>query len=201
MCNMKNHVARHNGKILSNEKKPEPNKKKKRKNKNKKNNSDNCNCQDDPELEIQEDCPLNENCLEKGIVYQADVFPANATEQTKPLKIYYGQSENTFKKRWTGHRYNFNHRDSDHTTLSTYVWKCRDEGFEPTIKWSIKKTGYPFSSGSKKCDLCITEKTVILYANKSNMLNRRDELMEKCRHKKKFTLKKCEVELGPYDPP
>ena len=166
--------------------------------KNKKNDSDNCNCQDDPELEVQEECPLDENCLEKEIVYQADVYPADATKDTKPLTTYYGQTEKTFKKRWTSHRFNFNH-----TTLSTYVWKCRDEGFEPMIKWSIKKRGHAFSSGSKKCDLCLTEKTIILYSDKSCTLNKRDELMEKCRHKNKFRLKKCEVELdlAPFDPP
>ena len=198
---MKNHVARHNGKVLSKEKPTEKKKPKKKKPKNKKNDSENCNCQDDPELEVQEECPLDENCLEKGVVYQADVYPPDATAETKPMKIYYGQTENTFKKRWTSHKFNFNHRDSDHTTLSTYVWKCRDEGLEPKIKWSIKARGHPFSSGSKKCDLCLTEKTVILYADKSCTLNRRDELMEKCRHKKKHPLKTCDVELTPYDPP
>ena len=163
---------------------------------NKKNKKENCNCPDEEEEE--QECPLlEEGCLEKAIVYQADVI----TGEKKPVKIYYGQTEKTFKKRYTSHKHTFNHRDAQMTTLSTYVWKCRDKGVEPEIKWSVKARGHPFSSGSKKCDLCLTEKTVILYADKTNIRNSRNELMEKCRHKKKFTLKTCQVELAPHDPP
>ena len=45
-----------------------------------------------------------------------------------------------------------------------------------------------FSSGSKACDLCLTEKLAILTENKISMLSKRDELLETCRHRRKHLL-------------
>ena len=98
------------------------------------------------------------------------------------------------------------HRDAPQTTLSSYCWECTDEGHEPAIEWSIKTKGHPFSSGSKKCDLCLTEKTTIFYADQTNLLNKRSELLEKCRHKLKFCLSEIEPKTrkkknAPFNPP
>ena len=38
------------------------------------------------------------------------------------------------------------------------------------------------------CDLCLTEKLIILTADQNTMLNRRDELLESCRHRRKHLL-------------
>ena len=53
------------------------------------------------------------------------------------------------------------------------------------------------------CDLCLMEKLTILMADPSATLNKRDEIMEKCKHKRKFTLGdviKTLVEQEPPDP-
>ena len=42
---------------------------------------------------------------------------------------------------------------------------------------------------SRKCDLCICERLVIAGADPNVMLNKRDELVSKCCHRNKFTLK------------
>ena len=44
---------------------------------------------------------------------------------------------------------------------------------------------HPFSSGGCSCNLCITEKLVILTADQSSMLNKRDKILEACRHWRK----------------
>ena len=45
---------------------------------------------------------------------------------------------------------------------------------------------YAFSSGSKRCDLCITEKLTILLTNPRQNLTQRTELLSKCSHKRAF---------------
>ena len=43
--------------------------------------------------------------------------------------------------------------------------------------------------GSRKCDLCLTEKLTILKADPVTLLNTPDELMSKCRHMNNLTLR------------
>ena len=46
-----------------------------------------------------------------------------------------------------------------------------------------------FVCGSLKCDLCICEKLLISRADPNVLLNKRDEVVSKCLHRNKFTLK------------
>ena len=86
---------------------------------------------------------------------------------------------------------------ANHTTLSSYIWKLKDSDTPYTIEWLIKSRGHAFSSGSQSCDLCITEKLVILTADQYSMLNKRDELLETCRHRRKHLLASVkEIEPG-----
>ena len=41
-----------------------------------------------------------------------------------------------------------------------------------------------YRTGTRKCDLCLTEKLVILKCNDPKKLNQRSELIEKCQHTK-----------------
>ena len=50
------------------------------------------------------------------------------------------------------------------------------------IKWSIKARGHAFSRGG------LIEKLVILMADQNSMLNKRDGLLETCRHQRKHLL-------------
>ena len=43
--------------------------------------------------------------------------------------------------------------------------------------------------GSRMCDLCICEKLLVSRADPNVLLNKRDKLVSKCRHRNKFTLK------------
>ena len=75
-------------------------------------------------------------------------------------------------------------------TLSSYIWKLKDREIPRVVNWSIKARGHPSSSGGRSCscNLCLTEKLVILMANQNSMLNKRDELLEACRHRRKHLL-------------
>ena len=178
MPNMKQQINRHNAKIL--------------RSKTEETDERTCNCRN------RNDCPLNGHCLQKNVVYQVDVHCNNTT------KTYYGLTEQNFKSRWNNH--NFSLRNAEHTqktALSSYVWKCKNNGLNPNIVWSIKAKAYPISSGGRVCDLCLTEKLTILMANPDTMLNKRDEIMEKCKHKRKYvlaTVKQPIIENEPPDP-
>ena len=57
------------------------------------------------------------------------------------------------------------------------------------IKWTIHERAAAYTNKSKKCYLCRAEKLAILSTDKSKTLNKRWELVSKCRHENKFYLK------------
>jgi len=62
----------------------------------------------------------------------------------------------------------------------------KDDGKEYNIKWEIAKKATPYKCGTRYCNLCITEKTVILLADPETLLNKRSEIISCCRHRKKY---------------
>lgn len=168
MNNMASIIKRHNNKILRpTNTPPEPKKI--------------CNCRK------KDDCPLDGACLTQSLVYQATVVTkANQTDK----KIYIGMTENEFKTRYNNHKTSFKHRKhSTMTALSKHIWELKEKQQEYEIQWSILKHANAFQSGSKTCNLCLTEKLCILYADKRFLLNKRSELVSKCRHQNKFLCK------------
>ena len=109
-----------------------------------------CNCQGGVPS-----CPLGGNCLDREMVYQA------VAKTNSGSRHYYGQTARTFKERHYGHVSDLRHRSQfKSTTLSTYVWNCRDRGIEPELTWSKVRSAKPYSLGSRRCDLCISEKRI-----------------------------------------
>ena len=137
-----------------------------------------CNC---PNIDV---CPLNGECLKRCFVYNAKVESASGTTN------YIGVTEGPFKGRLSSHELSFRDRKYETSTkLSTYVWKLRDKNEPYTISWSVMDNASPYACGTRKCDLCITEKLHIAKAEPGSILNMRSELVAKCRHRKKFSLK------------
>ena len=170
MNNMGTNITKINTKVM-----------RKKENKNQKN----CNCL------AKTICPLKGKCnKDKSVVYKGVVKCKDEQNNViKPL-TYIGCTQDTFKNRWYSHNSTFEHADHpNHTTLSTYVWKLKDRNLNPQVKWSVFAKAHAFSSGGKQCNLCLKEKLTILEAEPSEILNKRDELLEKCRHKGKFKLK------------
>ena len=140
-----------------------------------------CNCR------RSDECPLSGECLQPAIVYRAIV---NAGD-TKLEKLYTGATEPPWKERYGNHKCSFekSYRRSE-SSLSSYVWKLKDDGHGWNVSWSLDTKSFPYRCGTRKCDLCLTEKLVILRnaREKKNTLNTRSEIMNKCRHTLKFKL-------------
>ena len=92
-------------------------------------------------------------------------------------------------RKYTNHLMSFRHEKyGNRTELSKYIWSLKREGKIFRVNWDILRKAPAYSNLSKRCDLCLTEKFVIISADKSTLLNKRSELISKCRHKKKFSL-------------
>ena len=133
----------------------------------------------------KEECPLPNKCSTTNVVYHATVTGGPTVE------TYVGITKNRFKQRWHGHNGDFNNEGRRNaTTLSSYIWDCKDEGVEPEIEWKILKRAGHFSPVTNKCNLCIEEKFQILFKNSTCTLNKRNEIFSNCRHKESRLLVK-----------
>ena len=138
-----------------------------------------CNCR------VPDRCPLNGHCLTSKVVYKATV----ETDGNRVPKFYIGSTETPFKPRYTKHLMSFRHEKyGNRTELSKYMWSPKREGKIFRVNWDILRKAPVYSNLSKRCDLCLTEKFMIISADKSTLLNKRSELISKCRHPKKFYL-------------
>ena len=132
-------------------------------------------------------CPLNGQCQVQDIIYKCV-----ASTSRNPDKTYLGTAEGDFKMRYNNHTKSFRHkRYSNDTTLSKYIWDTKEKYNEvPTLKWSIVKFVPAYSNISKKCLLCLHEKfEIVTFEDQENLLNKRSELISKCRHANKYLLR------------
>ena len=136
-----------------------------------------CNCR-------KRECPLNGTCLTESIIYKASVSAKNL-----PTKYYYGVTEGDFKTRWRNHKTSFTNAKNV-TELSHYIWELRDKrGIsydDINISRGIEQRSSKYKCGTRRCDLCLSEKTLIAMAERSSLLNRRAEIVYSCRHRTKF---------------
>ena len=168
MDNMKDIIRKHNSKILS----PAP-----------ESNQPTCNCR------TPTSCPLDGNCLATDIVYKATVESKNSeNSSTSTVKHYIGLATN-FKERYANHMMTFRQRKYSNSDLSSHIWMLKDRGKPYTISWSIVTRASAYPGGSRRCNLCVAEKLAILQADQRTLLNTRDEIVNKCRHKNKFYLR------------
>ena len=125
-------------------------------------------------------------CLAQAIVYKASV----TTPTHKTPKVYFGATELPFKFRSRNHKQSFNNpnRRND-TQLAKHIWELKEKGSDFQIKWEVQRQCSPYQCGSRRCDLCLSEKYVILLHNDRDLLNKRSELMSSCRHRAKFKMK------------
>ena len=141
-----------------------------------------CSCRD------KTSCPLQNKCLQRCIVYEATLKTGNE------VFTYIGISEPPFKTRFYNHMNAFlydKHRNN--TELSKKVWELKDRNKTFEIAWKVAKKAAPYRIGGGKCDLCLTEKLLIATNESQNLLNKRSELISKCRHINKFLLKNVKV--------
>ena len=133
-----------------------------------------CNCQ----KSRKKDCPIPGACNQDGVVYQASVTNNKGAE-----KNYIGLAKN-FKKRYRKHKDSLETKNpKNSTTLSTYVWKEKEEGREPLISWKILEKNVPlFNPVTRGCKLCLREKYNIAFNPHLATLNSRNEIFGHCKH-------------------
>ena len=136
-----------------------------------------CDCQ----RNRRDQCPLGGKCIQTDVVYQV------TTAEDPPMK-YIGSTEH-FKRRYQVHTHSFRHEEKRHaTTLSHHIWEQR-LGRTPELKWEILAKAPSYSKGGRACNLCLSEKLLIMrQLHNPQYLNRRTELAAKCRHRAKFRL-------------
>ena len=163
MPNMKKIIDNHNKKILND--------------KNSEKVEKSCNCKN------RDKCPLDGKCLSQCIIYKATVETGNNN------KFYLGCCEGPFKSRFANHTKSFKHKlYAKETELSKYIWTLKEKNVNFDLKWEIAAKSAPYNCGTRKCDLCLTEKLLISRADPAKMLNARAEIISKCRHRNKYIL-------------
>ena len=138
-----------------------------------------CNCRS------KEECPFGGRCNSRN-VYQACISPIEHKRDRE--RVFIGISAGNWKQRWYNHRYSFsNPKHRYQTALSKYFWGLKDQGLSPQIKWKIIRHSSTANSFNGRCNLCLDEKiSIINFKNRKLLLNKRNELVYKCRHWGKF---------------
>ena len=141
-------------------------------------------------------CVLDGHCQTHSLVYKGELRyeipnPRTGVVENK-LKIYYGLTARTFKKRFSEHKTQFTNEAyrNKGTTLSTHIWKIKDLNVNFDLKFSIVKLARPYSREGKSCPLCLQEKVCIMFSDHYETLNRRSEIMYKCVHRAGHLLEK-----------
>ena len=161
--NMHRIISKHNSKLLS----PQPVTEEK-----------SCNCSRNTT------CPLQGNCLTRCVIYKATV-----TAEDSPTKCYFGLTEGTFKARYTQHQHSFrNENRKTATALSAYIWTLKEKNITHHVSWKIARRASTYRCGTRRCDLCLTEKLIIATADPKSTLNAKAEIISTCRHRAKYRL-------------
>ena len=161
MPNMEQAVTRHNKGILSKNVSPEP---------------PPCKCNP---------CPVGGQCGLKDVVYQATVTekPSNKVE------TYTGLTYRPFKVRHKEHEHDMSHpTQRSSSKLAGHIWDLKDRGLDFEVSWKILAKAPHFNPITKKCLLCLKEKHYIMYGVGTSSLNKRSEVFNTCRHRKKDLL-------------
>ena len=96
---------------------------------------------------------------------------------------------NPFKERYRNHTKSFKDKKyANETELSKYIQDLKEKKRVFTIKWEILKRAATYTIETRRCNLCLEEKLSILKADKRTLLNKRSELVSKCRHQNKFNI-------------
>ena len=144
-----------------------------------------CNCPTGAE------CPLNKFCLDKDVLYTGEL---TSTLNNYGTKIYKGICSTTFKERLGNHRKAFNHEkykaDSE---LSKEIWHIKQKGGAYQVKCTKDRNHTSYKPETKRCSLCDHEKLAIALHKDENLLNQRNEIISRCRHRFKYKLAKLVI--------
>ena len=99
-----------------------------------------------------------------------------------------------FKERYRNHKTSFRHVNKRNSTeLPKHVWKLKDAKTPFSIKWKVIKKCKPYNNITKKCNLCLYEKFVIICRKDLCSLNKRNELASSCPHRNRYVLQNFKI--------
>ena len=123
------------------------------------------------------------------IVYTAEVLYRDGEEDVQRMHTYHGSTAGPFKRRWNEHNSSFRlEYKKKNSMLSKLVWKLKEKNIQYRINWSIERRAQSYKCGTRLCNLCLAEKVIIARSTNPRMINKRSEIMNKCRHRNKFLL-------------
>ena len=139
-----------------------------------------CNCRK------KDSCPLNGKCLTPKVIYGPDVTNEANNEQT----FYFALAETTFKGRYNNHKRDVKYiKYKDNTELTKYIRNLEDNSIKYNNQWRVVDRVYG-NANSTMCKFYLTEQLwIINHINDNNILNKKSELIKKCRHLNKFLLR------------
>ena len=106
-------------------------------------------------------------------------------------KTYIESTATSFKQRYGTHKYSFDHVEKETATaLSGEIWRLKriDPDYDYDLRFSVLMLAKAYNRETKFCQLCLSERTKILYRDKAKNMNRRSELHSKCFHYEKHRL-------------
>ena len=137
-----------------------------------------CTCRQQP-------CPVDRKCTGSDLVYKAEI------KNTPENYFYLGSTSCKFTQRFHPHKHSLVHRDSKNgTTLSKKIWQLRDEGHNPEVSFSIVGRAQSAQSCAPRCNLCLKEKLSIITENSPLLLNSRQEIFTRCKHRARWKVSK-----------
>ena len=112
-----------------------------------------CNCRQ------KNTWPLNGNCPLSSLIYQATI----TRKEDSTTETYIGLTENDFKNRYRNHTASFRHTKHENPTeLSKHIWALKENNINHFISRRILSSRSPYSSASKRWNLCLKEKLLII---------------------------------------
>ena len=130
---------------------------------------------------------MNGLCNLDSVEYKAIIYPKG---NINDRKSYIAVSSTNWKISYGNHKFFFSHEhQKNQTALSKHYWGLKNKGLTPNIQWSILKRSNTPKSFDSKCNLCLEEKIhILLFPEPKKLLNKRSELIARCRHRAKFKL-------------
>ena len=105
------------------------------------------------------------------------------------IRSYYGVCEIAFKLKYANRKKMFNNiKYQTDTELSNEYWNITSANKTSNVSWEILGTQKSYNQSSKRCLLCLNEKLAIALHKDDNMLNKRSEIISKCKHRNKYML-------------
>ena len=132
-------------------------------------------------------CPVANNiCNRQDNIYKATI---STNSPSQDQYNYIGMCAPQLRLRVATHQQSFK-KDINQTVLSTKVKQLEASGANPTVEFVHLENRRSYSPEAPKCGLCTAEAYQIMFSDLPNLLNSKNEIINKCRHRAKFKLSK-----------